>query len=146
MVSLKAPYLRPVFLHSDQVMFLLLLVAVVLKASYFRERGRIHPWRCRAGNSSVQTDACRPAVCTEHPRFQRAAQPEGPTPGRPVRCSRGSSAPEQSPQHGPCSAGSASGRAAEPTQPWPPSAQHPAARKGCAVAPGAEPGAPIPRA
>lgn len=126
MVSLKASYLRPVFLHSDQVIFLVLLVPVVLKASYFRETRRIHPWRCQAGYSSLRTPACTPAVCTEPPPFQRAAQPDGQTHGRPVRGIRRPRASEEAQQHGPCSAGSPSGRRAEPTGPSSTAARHPA--------------------
>lgn len=129
-VSLKASYLCPVFLHSDQVIFLVLLVPVALKAGYFREKRRLHPWRCRAGNSSLRTAACTPAVCTEPPPFQRAAQPDGPTQGRPVRGSRHPRAAEEAQQqHGPRSAGSPSGRRAEPTGTSPTAARHPTGRK-----------------
>lgn len=130
MLSLKASYLPPVFLHPDQVMFLLLLVLVVLKASYFGEKRRIPPWRCRAGSSLPQPAAGRPAACPEQRPAPRAAPPQGRAPGRPERRSRRSAASEEA-QHGPCPAGKASGRRAEPTAPSPTAARHPTGKKGC---------------
>lgn len=120
-------YLHTVFLHSNQVMFLLLLVPVLpAKASYFREKKRIHPWHCQVENSFLQIHACLPAIPTEERQgSSRAAEPEGRTHDTPVRGrSRGIR------QHGPFSAGNTSGRPAEPTEPSSTSAPHPAGRKG----------------
>lgn len=128
MLSLKASYLPPVFLHPDQVTFLHLLVLVVPKASYFREKRRLQPWRCRAGGSLPQPAACRPAACPEQAPPRRAAPPQGRAPARPERRCRRSSAPEEA-RHGPCPAGNASGRRAEPTAPSPTAARHPTGRK-----------------
>lgn len=126
----KASYLHTVFLHSDQVMFLLLLVPVLLvKASYFQEKKRIHPWHCQVENSSLQMHACMPAISTEECHFWRAAEPEGRSPDIPVACCGSRSDREDLQQHGPLAAGNASGRPAEPTKPSSSSAQHPAGRE-----------------
>lgn len=66
----ETSYLHTVFLHSDQVMVLLLLVPVLLvKASYFQEKKRIHPWHYQAENSFLQIHVCMLAVSTEEYYF-----------------------------------------------------------------------------
>lgn len=126
----KASYLHTVFFHSDQVMFLVLLVPVLLvKASYFWEKKRIHPWYCQVENSFLQIHACMPAISTEERHLERTAEPEGQTRDMPVRCCCSPSASQEIQQHRRLSAGDTSGRPAEPTEPSSTSAQHPAGRK-----------------